>query len=70
MFTNDPLSDFHRYDSDREDALSKLPVCDKCRCAIQQEKAVYYNSQWICEDCEHDFWYEIREDFLERVEDE
>jgi hypothetical protein len=38
MFTNDPIADFHRYDSDREDALAKLPKCCLCGEAIQEEK--------------------------------
>ena len=65
--TDDPLRDFHRYDSDKEEALAKLPICEKCKQPIQQEKAVYYNDQWICEDCEYDLWKDIREDFLESV---
>lgn len=67
MFTNDPVSDFHRHDAEQERRLSELPVCDKCKLPIQQEKAIYYNDQWICENCESEFWEEIREDFLEVV---
>lgn len=55
------------HDAEQERQLQKLPICDKCKNPIQQEKAVYYNDQWICEECESDFWNDIREDFLESV---
>lgn len=32
------------------------------------ETAVYYNDQWICRECETEFWLDIREDFLKDVE--
>lgn len=58
-----------RHDSEQQAKLEQLPVCSKCREPIQQEKAVYYNDQWICADCEADFWLDIRSDFLENVID-
>ena len=67
IFTDDPIRDFHRHDAEQEEALEKLPVCECCGKPIQQEKAVYYNYQWCCEDCEFDFWHDIRHDFLESV---
>ena len=63
----DNLDLFERHDAEQERKLQKLPVCDKCKNPIQQEKAVYYNDQWICEECEFDLWNDIREDFLESV---
>ena len=63
----DNLDRFERYDAEREAQLQRLPICEKCKNPIQQEKAVYYNDQWICEECESDFWKDIREDFLESV---
>ena len=65
----DNLDRFERYDAEREAQLQRLPICEKCKNPIQQEKAVYYNDQWICEECESDFWKDIREDFLESVVD-
>ena len=65
----DNLDRFERYDAEREAQLQRLPICEKCKNPIQQEKAVYYNDQWICEECESDFWKDIREDFLEIVVD-
>ena len=68
-YTDDPLRDFERYDSEREKVLENLPRCSCCNQPIQQEKAVYYNDQWCCKDCEVDFWDDIRSDFLESVND-
>lgn len=68
VFTDDPVADFARYDAEQEKALQKLPICECCGNPIQQEKAIYYNDQWCCEDCEFDFWHDIREDFLESVD--
>ena len=56
------------HDAEQERRLAKLPVCDRCGEHIQQEKAIYYNDQWCCEECEWDFWKDIRSDFLEDVE--
>jgi len=66
--TDDPLADYSRYCAEQEEELKKLPLCVCCKEHIQQERAVCYNDQWCCEDCEDTFWQGIREDFLERVE--
>lgn len=59
---------WEEHDAEQERWLAKLPVCAKCKQPIQQEKAIYYNDQWICEECESEFWDDIRSDFLERIE--
>lgn len=69
MWTDDPVSDFERWDAEQERKLESLPVCCICDEPIQQEKAVYYNDEWCCEDCEDEFWQNIREDFLENTDD-
>lgn len=56
-----------RHDAEQEARLEKLPVCELCKQPIQQEKAVYYNDQWACKECEHEFWDNIRDDFLEET---
>lgn len=68
-YTDDPISDFNVWDAEQNKRLESLPVCECCGEPIQQEKAVYYNDQWICENCESDFWADIREDFLAMVND-
>lgn len=68
MRTDDPIADAERYAAEQDRRLDKLPVCECCGKAIQQETAVYYNDQWICRECETEFWLDIREDFLKDVE--
>lgn len=68
MRTDDPIADAERYAAEQDRRLDKLPVCECCGKSIQQERAVYYNNQWCCEECEYDFWHDIRDDFLEGVD--
>ena len=67
MYTDDPVCDFERYDAQKQEELDELPVCSCCGEPITQDVAIYYNDQWICRDCESDFWQDIRSDFLESV---
>ncbi len=60
---------FEMHEAEQERKLARLPICDCCKEPIQQEKAVYYNDQWCCEECEWDFWQAIRKDFLENTDD-
>lgn len=47
---------------------NNLPKCEICGDYIWEEEAIYYNDQWCCKECENEFWSNIREDFLEKVE--
>ncbi len=58
----DPIEDFERYDADRERKLRCLPVCSLCREHIQQETAVCFNDEWICDECLDDLRKETLED--------
>lgn len=51
IFTDDPLSDFDRYDRQQEEWLKSLPVCDCCGEPIQDEYCYEINGDLICEDC-------------------
>ena len=51
IFTDDPVSDFHRHDAEQEKKIEKLSVCDYCDEHIQDEYAYYINGEWICECC-------------------
>lgn len=53
--TDDPVADAGRYFDELDEQLNKLPVCECCGEPIQQEKAIYYNDQWYCNDCSYDF---------------
>ena len=49
--TEDPVADFNRHDRDQVRRLAKLPACERCGDAIQQERAVCINGFWFCDEC-------------------
>lgn len=49
--TDNPLSDYNRYMSKQEKALSRLPVCSECGEHIQDDYCYVINDEYICEDC-------------------
>lgn len=57
------------HDAEQEAGLDNLPLCECCNQPIQQEKAVYYNDQWFCEDCEDEAWAATKFDFMESTMD-
>lgn len=54
MWTDDPIADFNRYDSEQQKYLKKLPVCCGCGEPIQQDDAVCIDGDWFCDDCLND----------------
>lgn len=49
-FSNDPISDFHRYEAERQREIEKLPVCCDCGDHIQDD--LYdIDGDLYCEDC-------------------
>ena len=49
--TDDPVADFERHDREQARWLAKLPTCERCGGAIQQERAVCIECFWYCDDC-------------------
>lgn len=49
--TDDPVADFERHDREQARKLAKLPTCERCGNAIQQEWAVCIEGFWYCDDC-------------------
>lgn len=71
MYSDNPINDYNAHEAYQNRRLGKLPKCEICGEPIQQTKAVCYNDQWCCEDCEEEFFcYYIRDDFLITVEEE
>jgi formylmethanofuran dehydrogenase subunit E len=66
-YIRDNYDMWEQHDREEQAKLDELPVCEICQEPIQQEKAIYYNDQYCCEECEREFWQNIREDFLEEV---
>ena len=58
-YTDDPIADFHRYDSDKQEQLNKLPKCVECKEPIQQTDAVYIDGGYICDGCLEDLRREV-----------
>lgn len=55
------------HDLENERKEKAMCHCARCGGVIWEDKAVYYNNQWYCWECESDAWKDIREDFLERT---
>jgi formylmethanofuran dehydrogenase subunit E len=49
--SDDPVADFERHDREQARRLAKLPTCQRCGDAIQQERAVCIEGFWYCDDC-------------------
>ena len=54
MWSDDPVRDFLRYDSDQEDRLQEFPQCWNCGEPVQQEEAICVDGKWICDRCKMD----------------
>ena len=51
ILSDDPIADFNRLDREQARWLEKLPTCQRCGDAIQQERAVCIDGFWYCDDC-------------------
>jgi formylmethanofuran dehydrogenase subunit E len=51
FLSDDPVADFNRLDREQARRLAKLPTCQSCGDAIQQERAVCIEGFWFCDDC-------------------
>lgn len=65
IFTDDPLSDFDRYDRQQEEALDKRPVCCYCGEPIQDDFCYEINGEYFCEDCLDMHFRKAVEDIVE-----
>ena len=62
MRTDDPISDFMVWDTQREKQLQRLPVCNVCGEPIQDEHFYLINDENICLEC-------MEYNFKKRTED-
>lgn len=51
MFTDDPIADFLRHDREQQRKLDKLPKCDDCGKAIQDDYHYNIYGEVFCEEC-------------------
>ena len=73
FYSNDPIRDAEKYSAYLEERATRVyPKCSVCDETIFQSHAVYWNEtdEWVCEECEWDFWKQIRKDYLQRTVDE
>jgi len=64
-YSDDPVRDYDKYDSDREKALEKLPHCSDCNEPIQDDICYLINDEPICEDCLNSNYKKYVEDLIE-----
>lgn len=50
-YSDDPIADFERYDADREEELTKYPVCCMCGERIQDDYLYDIDGDLVCESC-------------------
>ena len=62
MYTDDPISDFNRYDAEQYREEQKLPRCSCCDEPIYEEHYYLINNDVVCEDC-------LKDQFRKRTED-
>ena len=62
MRTDDPIGDMDRYLSNQDRWLESRPECGICGEHIQQDTAVFYDGEWICDECLDDFRKPIEEE--------
>lgn len=60
--SGDPLADFARHDRHQEEALKRLPICDKCRKRIQDDDYYAIDGEILHEEC-------MKEKYRRSVED-
>lgn len=52
-YTDDPLSDYARWETEQERRLAKLPVCEYCGEPVQDDHYFLINDEVLCRECLH-----------------
>ena len=65
VYSDDPITDFYRFDAEQEAKLDKLPRCSECDQPIQDEFCFEINGELICDSCMHDNHRKCVDDFME-----
>ena len=55
---------YDQYEAEQERRLDKLPVCSCCDEPIQDESAVVFNDEWICDDCLKNYYRRSVEEYI------
>lgn len=62
MWTDDPIADFNRHDREQEAQLRKRPCCSWCGEHITDDYALYFDGQYVCEECIKENLKEVEEE--------
>lgn len=65
FFTDDPVSDYNRYQEEKDNQLQKFPKCSICDYHIQDDYLYEINDELICEECLNDNFRKNVEDYIE-----
>lgn len=63
-YTDDPIADFHRHDSEQEKALENLPKCDYCGEPIQDDYYYDIDDYFLCKKHMNELYRKRTEDFI------
>lgn len=64
-YSDNPIQDFLNYDAKQCTELEKMPKCDYCSEAIQDEYLYIINNKFVCEQCMCEFHRRWTEDYIE-----
>lgn len=65
MYTDNPLADFDRYDSEQIKRLMTYPKCAECGEPIQDEECYEIAGELICPDCLKDNHRRWTDDYID-----
>ena len=63
-FTDDPVADFLRHDSEQEKARERCPKCSCCREHIQEDELYDFDGELVCPECVDEY---INDNFKKRT---
>ena len=65
FYTDNPLADFERWDSEQAEQIAKLPVCEYCGEPIQDEHFYLINDEVICKECLNAHFRKFVDEYIE-----
>lgn len=64
-WTDDPLADYAEWETEQEAQYEKLPKCDECGEAIEDEYLFDFGGDILCEDCMCRLYRKSVDDYIE-----
>lgn len=63
--TDDPIADFNRWDAERAEKESRLPLCCYCDQRVQDDYFYLINDEVVCEECLNNYFRHSAEDNID-----